>query len=150
MSESIFWLLVIAYAAHVMEESILNWKKWVMAVADINVEWSEFYITNAAVIVAGICFAMIGFKNPYISLMFPALMIINAVFFHIIPTIIKRKFSPGLLTSILLFLPLSFMAFYEAYKQKYFNVQVLLCSITGGIVIMGYPIFLQKLKGKIK
>lgn len=150
MSESIFWLLVISYAAHVMEEYILNWKKWVITITNVNVEWNEFFVTNSAVIITGICFAMIGFKNPYISLMFPALMVINAIFFHILPTIIKRKFSPGVLTSIFLFLPLSYIAYYEAYKQNLFSIQLLFITISGGIIIMLYPIFLQKIKDKIK
>lgn len=149
MRESIFWLLVIAYGAHVMEEYILNWKKWVLTVANIDISWNEFIITNAVVIISSICFAMIGFNNPYISLMLPALMIINAIFFHILPTIIKRQFSPGVLTSIILFLPLSLLAYYEAYKLNFLNTELLVTTICGGSIIMAYPIFLHKIKGII-
>jgi len=29
MEDSLFWLITASYAAHIMEEYILNWKKWV-------------------------------------------------------------------------------------------------------------------------
>lgn len=150
MGDYIFWLLVIAYAAHMMEEYILNWKSWVFVSFNREITWGEFIITNAVVIIAGVSFAMIGFKNPYITMIYPSLMIINAIVFHIVPTIIKKKFSPGLITSITLFLPLSAVTFYEAYKLNFLDVQLIFASIVGGIIIMLYPISLQLLKKYIR
>jgi hypothetical protein len=148
MDDTIFWLLVISYSAHILEEYNLNWKKWVFTIAKRNVEWSDFIITNSVVIILGICLSMIGSKHLEISLMFPALMMINAIFFHILPTIKYKVFSPGLITSILLFLPLSFLTYFQAYSLIHFKTIVI--SIIGGFIIMIYPILLQYYKRIIK
>ncbi len=150
MRDYIFWLLIIAYSAHVMEEYILGWKEWVHDLSGFDPGWDEFFVVNAVVITSGIGFAMIGFKNLYISLMFPSLMLINAVFCHILPVIIKRRFSPGVLTSIFLFIPLSIFTFYEVYRQNFMTPGLIITASAGGAVIMIYPVFLQTLKKKLK
>jgi hypothetical protein len=131
-----------------MEEYILNWKKWVSDISGIIIGWDDFIITNAAVIITGICVSMIGFKNPYISLIFPALMFINGLFFHILPTLIKRKFSPGVITSIIFFIPLSFLTYYEAFKLNILDITLFIISFIGGCLVMFFPVFLQLIKKK--
>ncbi|MBV9453380.1 MAG: HXXEE domain-containing protein [Rubrobacter sp.] len=51
--------------------------------------------------VVGICTTMIGWKLPEVSLMFPALAMVNAVLFHIGPTLLQGRFSPGVITAVL-------------------------------------------------
>jgi hypothetical protein len=138
--------LITAYAAHIAEEYVFNWKKWVRDMTGMNVGWDEFFVINFAVIVSGLCFGVIGYKYPAVSLMYPALMAINGLFFHILPTAVKRKYSPGTATAILLFLPLAFMAYYGAYKLGLLNGMVFSVSITGGALMMAFPVALQKLK----
>jgi hypothetical protein len=48
---------------------------------------------------------MIGWRLPEVSLTFPALALINSLFFHIGPPLVQRRFSPGTITAALLFLP---------------------------------------------
>lgn len=150
MDDSIFWISIVVYSAHILEEYNLNWKKWVFSITKNNIEWSDFLITNSIVVILGICFAMIGAKHLEISLMFTSLMFINAVFFHLLPTIIFRTFSPGLITSIILFIPLSVLIFINALSLPGFNYKSFIISITGGFVIMIYPIILQYYKRQLK
>jgi hypothetical protein len=145
----IFWLLIVAYSAHILEEYFMNWKKWVYTYTKINISWNEFYLINCIVIVYGICIANIGINNLYISLTFPALMIINAIIFHILPTIINKKISPGLFTSILLFLPLSIKTFYEINKIDKLTKENMIMAFIGGFIIMFYPIILNRIRNKI-
>ena len=150
MDNYIFWVLTAAYAAHVMEEYALDWKGWVKDMAGADIPWGEFFVTNAAVIVLGICCAMTGWARPAISLVYPALMLVNALFFHVLPTIIKRVYSPGVLTSVLLFIPLSGFSFYLAVSLYNVTALGVLVSFLGGIIIMAYPPALQKLKRTLK
>jgi hypothetical protein len=108
------WVATAAYGLHVMEEFTFDWKNWANRVLKLPVDWSTFYVTNAIVIVLGVAAAEIGWQMPALSLAFPALMIINAVLFHIVPFIAKKKFSPGLITAVILFLPLGGWIFYGA------------------------------------
>jgi hypothetical protein len=150
MEQYIFWILIIAYLAHVMEEYYFNWKEWVYTLTGINIPWYEFSVINFIVIIYGICIAMIGIKNLYISLTFPALMIINAVIFHIIPTLFKRKISPGVFTSVILFLPLSIMTFYKLNQINKLEKNNIIIAFVGGLIIMLYPIILNRIREKLK
>src|SRR5271170_4582964 len=101
------WLCVAAYGAHVLEEFVFDWRNWSQQVLHLPTRWEDFYITNCLVIVVAIVAAMIAPEYPSVALGFPALMLINGTFMHILPFIRKRgRFSPGLITSVTMFLPL--------------------------------------------
>jgi hypothetical protein len=138
--------MTIAYAGHILEEHTLNWRAWAKQAFGFEVTWESFYVTNATVIVLGISAAMIGWRLPEVSLMFPALAIVNAIFFHIAPTVIQRRFSPGLLTAVLLFLPLGAWTYYVAYVDQVMTIATAIISLVGGILLMAYPVILLRLK----
>ncbi|MBA3721874.1 MAG: HXXEE domain-containing protein [Parachlamydiaceae bacterium] len=91
-----------------LKKPSLNWKHWSETTLGlITLSWTDFFVANAAVIITGICGGMVGWKLPCFALILPALQLINGIEFHILPTIIQRRFSPGVLTAILLFLPIA-------------------------------------------
>jgi len=57
-----------------------------------------------------------------------------------------RKFSPGLITALALFIPVSIKAFNTATSSGVPVKQILL-SILAGFLLMAYPIILIKTKG---
>jgi hypothetical protein len=75
----LLWLATAAYGVHILEEYQLNWRGWARAVIGLPVEWSDFYVTNALVIVFGVVAANLA-AWPALALTFPALMLINATF----------------------------------------------------------------------
>ena len=90
------WLATGAYALHILEEYELNWRDWARAVIGLPVEWNDFYVVNAVAIIAGIVAANLAGHTPMLGLAFPALMLINATFFHVAPVLWTRgRFSPG-------------------------------------------------------
>ena len=147
--EYLLWIMLFSYALHILEEYVLNWRDWAIKQMHFEVDWPVFYVTNAIVVVGGICTAIIGWKLPAFSLAFPALALVNAVFLHIVPTIAQRHFSPGLLTGILLFLPIGFACYWGAAADGVLDEATLTISAIGGVVLMAYPIILLKLKPKL-
>ena len=104
--QTLAWLAMAAYALHIMEEYTFNWRNWARAVIKLPVEWSDFYVTNAVVIALGIAQAQLAPALPLAPLMFASLMLINAVFFHLLPVLRTRgRFSPGVVTAVMLFFP---------------------------------------------
>ena len=142
----VLWIVTMAYAVHILEEYTLDWKTWATQALKLNVSWSTFYVTNAVVVVLGLCAAAIGWTMPEVSLMFPALALINAIFFHIGPTILQRHFSPGLITAVLLFLPMSIWAYVGASADGVLSWWVALISVLGGVLLMLFPIVMLKIK----
>src|ERR1035441_2124837 len=106
------WLGTAAYGAHILEELALDWRGWVRSVTGISVDWSLFYVGNAMVILLGVVCAEVARTVPMIALALPALMLINATFFHVLPFIWMRgRFSPGLITAVLLFYPIGILCY---------------------------------------
>jgi len=141
----IFWIALAAYALHIMEEFFYDWENWANHVLKLEVDWPGFYVTNSAVLFLGIACASAGWQIPCFSLMFPSLMLINAFFFHLLPTIVKRKFSPGLITALVLFIPIGLYNFQLA-SENGVNTKEIVGAFFGGILLMAYPIVLLKTK----
>ena len=147
--EFVLWLMLFAYALHILEERMLDWVAWAQATFNFNLGWADFYTTNAIVVVAGICTAMIGWKLPEVSLMFPALALVNAVLFHIGPTLLQRRFSPSVITAVLLFLPVGIWSYYGAYLDRALSLAVGIVSAIGGVILMAYPLVLLQIRKRL-
>lgn len=145
MFQSILWLCLAAYSVHVLEEFVFDWQSWAQNVLHMPAQWKDFYITNAVVIVLGVAAAEIAPVLPAIALSFPALMLINATFFHVAPfTWTRGRFSPGLITAVLLFFPLGFVAIHASGVGS----EGLALAFGIGAGLMAAPIVFLKLRYK--
>ena len=144
--DHLFWVALAAYALHILEEYTYDWKSWAQKVIKLNTDWNHFYVTNVVVLFLGVACASVGWSHPTFSLVFPALMILNALFSHILPYIrSKRKFSPGLITAIFLFLPIGVGCFNVAMQWGVQPRSMVLAGL-GGAAVLAFPIFLLKTK----
>lgn len=144
--EYILWIATIAYAVHMVEETIYDWHGWVRRVLNLSAQWNEFYMVNAFVIVLGIGCAMVGWQQTWVALIFPAFMLVNAIIFHIVPVVVTRIFSPGLFTAVVLFLPVASWTYWGAYQDGVITVWAVVISSILGFLLMLLPIVLQLTK----
>lgn len=143
------WLALAAYAIHMVEEFQFNWRDWARAVIRLPVEWGDFYITNAAVVVLGIAQAALAPSQPLAPLTFAALMLINATFFHVAPVIWTRgRFSPGLVTAVLLFYPVGIGLFGRAAAEGVLTPGRAVAAFLMGAILMALPIAFLHLRQK--
>lgn len=147
----ILWIALFAYSAHIFEEFTLDWRDWATKTLSLpGIDWDYFYIANATVIITGISSAMVGWSLPAFGLIIPGLQIINGIFFHILPTILKRRISPGVFTSVILFLPIAIWAYIGAYQDDVLTpINCVLSFIFGG-VLMSSPFIFLHLRKHIK
>jgi Protein of unknown function with HXXEE motif len=137
------WLALAAYAAHILEEHAFDWRNWARNVIGLPVEWSDFYVTNAVVVVLGIAQAGLSDSITVAPLSFAALMLINATFFHVLPVIkAKGRFSPGLVTAVVLFYPIGIAEFVHARA----GTGEIILAFGIGAILMAFPIVCLKLK----
>jgi len=140
---------VAAYAVHMMEEFSFNWRDWARAVIKLPVEWGDFYVTNAVVIVLGIAQAFLAPTLAVAPLGFASLMAINAIFFHILPVLVtKGRFSPGLFTAVVLFLPVAWIVWAKAIEDGLVHAQTAAIAILGAALLMAYPIVMLHLRSR--
>lgn len=144
--EFTLWIVVMAAALHVAEEKLLDWRGWAGREFGFAVTWADFYVVNATMIVFMIAAAMIGWRLPEVSLVMPALMVINALVFHLGATVIRRNLSPGTITGILVYLPAATWAYYGAYLDGVLTLRAGLVSALGGALLMACPVIIQRLR----
>jgi hypothetical protein len=141
------WLGMAAYAAHILEEYTLDWRNWARGVLGLPVEWSDFYVTNGVVVALGIAQAMLAPTLPLAVLSYVGLEFINAVLMHITPVIRTRgRFSPGVITATLIFLPLSIATFWTAWHTGIATVGDIVLGLVIGGLLLAFPIVMLKVK----
>ena len=145
----LLWLCTAAYAIHAFEEFMLDWRDWAQAVIKLPVTWPIFYVVNFLVVVLGICAAQLAATQPVFALAFPALMLINATFFHVLPMIVTRgRYSPGVFTAVIFFYPLGWLAFDRAISTGAVTTRGVILSFVIGALLMASPIVLLHIKDK--
>ena len=142
------WVALLAYTLHILEEYVFDWRDWARAVIKLPVEWSDFYLTNAAVVVLGFAQAQMAGLLPLAPLAFAALMLINATFFHVLPMIATRgRFSPGTFTAVLFFYPVGIGVYASAAHEGLLSTGAVIGSFAIGALLMAYPVVMLRLKG---
>lgn len=148
--EYLLWISLFAYVLHIYEEHSLNWKEWASTTLHLrNLTWNDFYVTNSIVIVGGLCTAMVGWQLPFFALILPALQLINGLFFHIFPTIFLAKFSPGVITSTVLFLPIGIITFWGAHLDHALSGQAIFLTFLCAAILMSLPFVFLKLRSML-
>jgi hypothetical protein len=104
-------------------------------------------VNISAVWIAGPASALLGRIWPAIALSFFSVPFVNA-FAHIGPAIAHRAYNPGLLTAVVLFLPLSLWTFRVAVRRADLGWRAVLATIAGGVVI--HAILLASLQAHIQ
>ncbi len=88
---------------------------------------------------------MIFPERPILALGFAGLMLINAILFHIVPFLLTRgRFSPGLITAVVLFLPLAVLTLRAAHLTAGEDFE----ALGIGALLMAIPIAFLKLAAK--
>ncbi len=135
------WIAVAAYGLHILEEFVFDWRDWARNVLSLPVEWEHFYVTNALVIVLGAVAAELAKTAPALALVYPALMLINGTFFHVLPFLrFRGRFSPGLISAVVLFYPIGVSCYRRAAADGNLTTAALAGSIVLAAVLMACPI----------
>jgi hypothetical protein len=145
----LLWISTFAYGLHALEEFILDWRDWARAVIGLPVEWPHFYVVNFLVIVLGICCAQLASTQVPLALAMPALMLINATFFHVAPMLATRgRYSPGTFSAVVLFYPLGIACYQRALSDGSVTAGGIVLSLVIGALLMASPIVLLRIKDK--
>jgi hypothetical protein len=83
-----------------------------------------------------------------VALAFAAMMLVNAIFFHVLPMIVfKGRFSPGAMTAVVLMCPAAITAFVLAGREGMLSTGMVLGAFFIGALLMAYPIVLLRSRG---
>jgi hypothetical protein len=116
-SEWTLWVVAVSCALHVAEEFFTGWQEWAREALGIVMPTATFLTMNAVLVIAALLLARVGWRRPALSLVIPSATLVNAIFFHMLPTIVQSRVSPGLYTATLLYLPFSSWALIGAARD---------------------------------
>lgn len=140
MHQWVLWVLVAASAVHVIEEHALGWQGWAGEFLGdrlgVRPTWADFWATNAALIVFGVACAMVGWKAAGFSLGLASLCLINAVAFHILPSLRAGAPNPGVFTAVALYVPIGVWAYLAASADNRLSFGALVLSVLVGAAVM--------------
>lgn len=154
MHDWVIWILVAASALHVVEEHALGWQGWASGWLGKRIgmvpTWMDFWPTNGFLIVFGIAAAAVGWRAPAFALALPAGLLINAAFFHILPSITARRPNPGLFTAVTLYVPISIWAYAAAADDGVLDGGTVVLSIVLGAAGMASVIVMLLLQKRFR
>ena len=110
---TIFWLILASSMAHVVEEYVGGWVKFVRSFDNpiSQISTGVFYVVNLIFIFLCLLAALLNLSFFVFSLSIVALVFMNALI-HLGGTIKFRRYTPGVATATLFYLPISLYAYY--------------------------------------
>jgi len=149
---SIIWIFPLTITLHNIEEAL--WlPSWSQKVNRYHkpVGKNEFYFALICVTLLAYLFSflyMLYANNGiirYVYFGFVGSMILNAIFPHLIATIVLRQYAPGVITGILLNVPCYSLLISFAVKSNVISLTEVLVStvIVGGIMLAILPILFR-------
>jgi hypothetical protein len=97
---------------------------------------SLFVVANAVLAIAAVQLARVGWQRPTLSLVIPAATLVNAIFFHILPTLVQGRVSPGVYTAALLYVPFSSWALLGARRDGVPRRDIATAMVLGTLLML--------------
>ena len=113
------WLLPAAYACHLLEEFFGGFPDWIAMVAGRPLTTSAFVAINTVamgIFVLASHLATTRESRGWMAIALATVLFVNALA-HILGTLVFGSYSPGLLTAVILYLPLSQLVLLRAWYQ---------------------------------
>ena len=135
-NEWTLWVVAVSCAFHVAEEFLTGWQEWARPTLGIVMPTTRFLVANAVLVFAALLLARVGWRRPALSLVIPSATLVNAVFLHILPTIVQSRASPGIYTAVLLYVPFSSWALVGAARDGVARTAIATAVVAGTLMMV--------------
>lgn len=140
----VFWALTGAAIVHVAEEYLGDWVAWVEPYVP-GVTWSQFAVVNTAFLIVCVAGAVVGTTYLTLALSVASLVLVNAAI-HIVGTLALRRYSPGVVSAAVLYLPLGLCAFYVAARTGELSLGTGARAVLLGLLWMAVQLAFQAVR----
>ena len=116
---ALVWLLPLAYALHILEEWFAGFPEWVALVVGSPLPRTTFVVINAIAMmamIAAIRSSTARETNGWMAIASATILFVNA-FAHAIGSVVTRSYSPGLISGVVLYLPIAGLLLLRAASQ---------------------------------
>ena len=142
MTTAVSLLIVLCAAIHVAEEYACGWIAWTQQFVP-GITRTQFVVGNAMFL--ALCAAGVVLPYPTFRLSLAALLLWNALV-HVVPTVVRRQYSPGDVSALLLYVPLGVHAYAGALHGGMATSRQVIASAPMGLLWMIVPFAYQALR----
>lgn len=142
----IIWLLPAAYFLHIIEEYVGGFPAWVTHDVHGSFDDTDFAVNNFALMLILLTLVYVNFRDST-----PLRAVLLAVFasanvfwdslFHLFMTPILDRYSPGLVTSMLLYYPICILVGTIIIKDKILTPRQFALALLGGLALFGFVVW---------
>ena len=132
---TLLWLLTAAFIVHVAEEWLGGFPQWLARIVSRPLPDTPFFIINGIVLllmIAGVRAATRDESYGWVALTIATIVLVNTVS-HIAGAILTRGYAPGLVSAVVLYVPLGALTMIRAFDQA--PRAQLLRGITTGVLL---------------
>ena len=136
-------LAPIAYVLHILEEapSFVAWTRLYPGWFSPTLSQTAYVVVNAVYMLLVVGAVLLCARRSAVTLGLAAILFLfsNAVF-HIAFTVLSGTYSPGTVTALLLYVPLTFATFYCAGREGLLSVRRVLGAAFLGVLVANAPL----------
>jgi hypothetical protein len=143
---TIIWLLPAAYLLHIIEEYVGGFPAWVTHDVHGSFDDTAFAVNNFAfmLILLTLVYVNYGKSTPLrgiLLVVFASANLFWDALFHLIMTPILNRYSPGLVTSMLLYYPICILVGAVSIKDKILTPRQFVLALLGGLALFGFVVW---------
>lgn len=140
------WLIPVAYALHIVEELVGNFPGWVTHSVGGSFSSLAFVLNNIAFMIIVLTLVTVYTRRPtarkaFVLLVWTSANLFWDALFHLIMTPVLGVYSPGLVTAMLLYLPLCLLLAAVVVHQRILSVQRLAGAAVAGLAVFGFVVW---------
>lgn len=144
--ERLLWLMPAAYAAHILEEYCFGFTGWVNGTLHGQFTVPLFLVNNGLfmAILLGVCLwasCSTGGLAAFLFLCWSSANLFWNFIFHLATTAIFDRYSPGLVTAVLLYYPITVAVAWAAWKSGRLAPGSIAGAFAAGAGLMGFVIW---------
>jgi hypothetical protein len=100
--------------------------------------------------VFGISAAAVGWRAPAFALTLPAALLVNTIFFHVLPSVAASRPNPGCFTAVALYLPICVWSYVAAADDGVLDAGTVVLSTVLGVLAMASVIVVLVLQKRFR
>ncbi len=142
-------LFVFAFVIHNIEEAVWlpSWSKHAKKFHK-DVDFNEFIFAVLIITILGVLLTFLNsiYDNKIMNslyLGYVGMMVLNAIFPHLVATIALRRYAPGLITAIALNVPIGSYILYESMKELEFINIITSTIFISAIIVVSLPVLFR-------
>jgi hypothetical protein len=143
---TVIWLLPAAYFLHIIEEYVGGFPAWVTHDVHGRFDDTAFAVNNAAFMLILLTLVYVNYrKNTLVRgvllVVFASANLFWDALFHLFMTPMLNRYSPGLVTSMLLYYPICIVVGTVITKQKILAPRQFVPALLGGVALFGFVVW---------